>query len=251
MDFIYYNLMKTPTTTSASSSDKSTADKKAAAVTPEEVKHNVAKKNGYINWLDLIMSVVSYKEIEKYENEAMRDYASACAKAAADEAEALYKDRIEKAGSELPSKEEIIVISQERHKHWYTEYEQGEKRRSFEHGANWMKEQASVVILKEMERTNDILTVLGDREKDIRTLQKNIKHLVEEIEQKDKEIVELKESNLKISSEWCNRSAELHKEIYELKTKLDYWIRCKECENRKPMQGSDTCESCALQNHVP
>lgn len=81
--------MKTPTTTSASSSDKSTADKKAAAVTPEEVKDRVAVKHGYQDWqhlnfthfnnyfdgLNVGQKAKVRKEYMVYENEAMQEYA--------------------------------------------------------------------------------------------------------------------------------------------------------------------------------
>lgn len=129
---------------------------KAAAVKPEEVKDKIKsdiackRRHNWKSLIEYLIEVKSYDLIDKTIDEAMRDYA-----------EALYKDRIEKAGSELPSqqlindwclnesgnspinsdfgKKVIDLISRIEYTGMYK-------------AANWMKQAASVVIAKERER---------------------------------------------------------------------------------------------------
>lgn len=205
--------------------------------TPEEVRNKIATKHGFEDWRHVIsfhggFDSSRYVQLYNLTNEAMRDYA-----------EALYTERIEEAGSELPDKHSINLNSSEyaSSKTYFHPFSDGDLDLAFDNGANWMKQAASLVIAKEKMTAHNLreslkkqILIAEQKDKEIVNRKQQWDDLFEDLKQscytvydlikqlrdKDKEIVALKESNIKISNEWCNRSAELHKEIEELKTSI-------------------------------
>lgn len=215
--------------------------------TPEEIKDRVAVKHGFKEWNNLIhyyfdkysvsesekdfLEVI--KEYKQIENEAMRDYA-----------EALYTERIEKAGSELPSQQLIndwclnesgnSPITSDFGKKVIDLINRIEYTGMYK-ATNWMKQAASVVIAKEREKYPKLVfdekgmlisgeclkrdLVLFEYESDkfitqeqfegkkhfISGYNRAFEHLGELLSKKDKEIEELKEDVIKFKV-WCHKN---------------------------------------------
>lgn len=129
--------------------------------TPEEVKDRVAVKHGYHGWkqfLKYCTGNLNEDYIIDLENEAMRDYA-----------EALYKERLEAASGELPTDKEV------KEKFGYIADIESIYCKLQLESADYIRKEASSIISWEREK----FQALSNLSK-------------KQLEQKDKEIEELK-----------------------------------------------------------